>query len=140
MLKDIIPETTSCEIALIGGEKIEISFRPFTLRDLAWIQKEFDTDEKIRELNLLNAEPLAKVVWQMMDAQSKAQFGNIIFEEFDEETGQIVRVKVTGYKKILHSVASQKDLVNAYVQQSNCQSMNNFIQEHNSSSSSKKKS
>ena len=137
MLKDIVPEKTSCEILLIGGEKIEITFRPFTLRDLAWLQSEFDSDEKIRDLNLLKAESIAKAVWQMMDAQSKAQFGNIIFEDFDEETGQILRVKVTGYKKLLHSVGSQKDLINAYFAQSASQSMNNFIEEYAGNSQKK---
>jgi hypothetical protein len=129
MLSDLLPKSASCKIRLIGGEEIEISFRPFTLRDLAWMQDEFDTQKGRSDLAKMKAEAVCKVIWYMMKPESKALFKNIEFVDFDEETQEEKKVLITGYEKLLHSFYSQEDMLSAWIAYSETENLNNFLPE-----------
>lgn len=129
MLNDLLPKSASCKIRLIGGEEIEISFRPFTLRDMAWMQDTFDTEKQRRALTQMKAEPICKVIWYMLTPESKALFKNIEFVEYDEEAQEEKKVIVSGYEKLLHCFYSQEDMFAAWVAYSETENLNNFLPE-----------
>jgi hypothetical protein len=127
MLSDLLPKEATCKVRITGGEEIEISFRPFTLRDLAWMQDEFDTDQKRRDVAKLKAEALCKIIWYMMKAESKALFREIKFVKYDDENDTSEEIKIKGYEKLLHLLASQEDMIEAFSVYSQMESLNNFM-------------
>ncbi len=127
MLNDLLPKSATCKVHIVGGEEIEISFRPFTLRDLAWMQNEFDTDEKRRNVSKLKADALCKIIWYMLTPESKGRFRNVKFVDYDEQEQKEVPVIVTGYEKLLHLFASQEDMIKAWMAYCQTESLNNFL-------------
>ncbi len=118
---DLVTTEETCEIELLDGQKTDIAFRPFTLRDLHWVQTNFSqTDLK------LTHDFMAQVVWHMMTPASKTLFGNIKFTEFDEETGQEYEVKKLGHEKLLLSIGSQESMLNAYLVVDNLNKFHHF--------------
>jgi len=127
MLSKLLPKEAKCIVRITGGEEIEISFRPFTLRDLAWMQDEFDTERKRRDVAQLKAEPLCKIIWHLMKPESKELFKPIKFVDYDEESEKSFTVEIKGYKKLMHSLFSQEDLITAFSAYTETEGLNNFI-------------
>ena len=126
MLDKLLSHESECEVK-IGGVSVTLTLRPFTLGDLAFMQKEFPTEQSRMEIAKLNAEPLCKIVWHMLTPESKDHFSNIRFTDYDEEKECIVDKKVTGYKKLFHSIEGTDDLLKLFTAYSLSESLNNFI-------------
>lgn len=127
MSRDILPLETSCFVELSNGEKVELVFRPFTLRDYAWIQHEISTPEIRAALSRLDPEIVCKIIWQMLTPESKDQFRNIKFVEYDDEKECAVETKILGYKKLLHSFATPVEMLKAFNAYSESESLNQFF-------------
>ncbi|MGR3219271.1 MAG: hypothetical protein ACUZ8H_05555 [Candidatus Anammoxibacter sp.] len=127
-LGDFAAKTTSCKIELVGGQKVELTFRPFTLADLAWSQ-EFTTEQAF-EIAAMKAVPLCKIIWNQLTPECKAFFSDISYEKFNEETEQIETVKLMGYEKLLHSVKDQQNMIIAFSAHSKVENLNSFIPEN----------
>ena len=48
-LTDFAAKAVTCKIELLDGSKVELTFRPFTLADLAWLPEAFPTEEEALE-------------------------------------------------------------------------------------------
>jgi hypothetical protein len=127
MLKDLAPKNLSCKIKIVTGEEIEIFFRPFTLKDLAWNQEQFDTDEKRVALAELRAEPICKIIWHMLTPETKENFSSFTFIDYDEVNEVKTEKKVIGYEKLLHLFYSQEEMLKAFIAYSQLESLNNFL-------------
>ena len=128
-LTDFAAKTTTCKIELVGGSKVELTFRPFTLADLAWLQEEFSTEEKALEIAEMKAVPLCKIMWNQLTNESKSFFSDVIYEKFNEETEETESVKLMGYQKLLHAVKDNKNLLIAFGAYSEVENLNSFIPE-----------
>lgn len=124
-----MPKGASCKIKIITGEEIEIFFRPFTLKDLAWNQEEFSTAEKQQDLAALKADPICKIIWHMLTPQTKEMFSSFTYIEFDEINEVKTEKKVVGYEKLLHLFFSQEEMLKAFITYSQMESLNNFLPE-----------
>ena len=125
-LTDFAAKTTTCKIELVGGSKVELTFRPFTLADLAWLQEEFSTEEKSLDLQNLKVIPVCKVIWNQLSNESKDFFSDISYEKFNDETEEVEIVKLMGYKKLVHAIDHDNMLV-AFLAYSKVQNINSFI-------------
>ena len=128
-LTDFAAKTTTCEIELVGGSKVELTFRPFTLADLAWLQEEFSTEKEALEIAAMKAAPLCKIMWNQLANESKAFFSSVTYEKFNEETEETEDVKLLGYQKLLHAVKDNKNLLIAFATYSEVENLNSFIPE-----------
>lgn len=126
-LVDFSSKTKTCSVELVGGETVDLTFRPFTLADLAWMQEEFPTEEESIAIAQMKAEPLCKIIWNQLTAESKSYFSNIRFEKYDEETEETELIKVLGYKKILHSLKDDKEMIKAFMTYSEVENLNSFV-------------
>lgn len=124
---EIAPTETSCEVSLQGGHKVVLTFRPFNLADVAWMQHNFDTDEKRLKLASMSVDEVSQLIWHMLTPESKSTFSNIKFQEYDEERECEIEVKITGYKKLQYALASQEDLIKLFATYSQSESLNSFI-------------
>ena len=125
-LTDFAAKTTTCKIELVGGSKVELTFRPFTLADLAWLQEEFSTEEKSLDLQNLKVIPVCKVIWNQLSNESKDFFSDISYEKFNDETEEVEIVKLMGYKKLVHAIDHDNMLI-AFLAYSKVQNINSFI-------------
>jgi len=126
-LGDFSAKTKSCNVELLGGGEAELTFRPFTLADLAWLQSEFSTEEQALEIAGMKAAPLCKIIWNQLTPECKSFFSDITYEEFNEETGEIETVKPMGYKKLYHSIKDQEQMIVAFASYSEVENLNSFI-------------
>jgi len=126
-LKDFAAKTTSCEVELVGGSKVELTFRPFTLADLAWLQSEFSTEEQAIEIAGMKAAPLCKIMWNQLTPECKSFFSDITYDKFDEVTEEIEVVKLMGYQKLLHAIKDQENMLVAFTAYSEVENLNSFI-------------
>lgn len=126
-LSDFSAKTTSCKIELVGGQKVELTFRPFTLADLAWIQNEFGSEDSALEIAAMKAVALCKIMWNQFTPECKSFFSGISYERFNEETEQIETVKLMGYEKLLHSIKDQNQMIIAFAAYSEVENLNSFI-------------
>lgn len=123
----ICPKKVTCTVKLVGGEEVELLFRPFTLRDFAWIQQEFDTEEKRLQITEFKIEAVTKLIWNSLENESKALFQGVKFHDFDEETGKEFEVKVRGHEKLMHSIADQAELLKAFASFVEIKNFNDFV-------------
>ena len=128
-LTDFAAKTTTCKIELVGGSEVELTFRPFTLADLAWLQEEFSTEKEALEIAAMKAVPLCKIMWNQLAKESKVFFSGITYEKFNEETEETETVKLLGYQKLLHAVKDNKNLLIAFAAYSEVENLNSFIPE-----------
>ena len=126
-LGDFAAKTTSCEVELVGGSKVELTFRPFTLADLAWLQSEFSTEEQALEIAGMKATPLCKIMWNQLTPECKLFFSGITYEKFDEEKEEIETVQLMGYQKLLHAIKDQEQMIIAFTAYSEVENLNSFI-------------
>lgn len=137
-LGDFAAKTTSCKIELVGGQKVDLTFRPFTLADLAWLQEEFNTNEQALEIAEMKAAPLCKIMWNQLVPECKAFFSDISYEKFNDETEQVETVKLMGYEKLLHSIKDQKNMLVAFAAYSEVENLNSFMPENEKKKKMKK--
>ncbi len=126
-LQNFAGKKSSCTIELVGGQKVEITFRPYTLADLAWMQEEFTTEADAHDIAALKATPISKIIWHQLDNESKAFFSDISFERFNDHTEEIEKVKLLGYQKLLHSWKDQDELLTAFTAYTTVENLNSFI-------------
>lgn len=124
---EILPKETSCKVKLVGGVEVELNFRPFTLRDLAWTLDEFDTEEKKLEIMQLKPNAICRIIWRMLKPESKELFKEIVFQDYDDDKEESYTVKVTGWEKLLHSLASYEEMINAFSTYAQSENANGFF-------------
>lgn len=137
-LEGFSAKSKSCKVELVGGSKVELTFRPFTLADLAWLQDEFSTEEEALEIAAMKAAPLCKIMWNQLTNESKQFFSNIKYEKFDEEKEEAEIVKLMGYQKLLHSIKDQENMFKAFAAYSEVEGMNSFIPDEKKKQTMKK--
>ena len=125
-LTDFAAKTTTCKIELVGGSKVELTFRAFTLADLAWLQEEFSDEKEALDLQNLKVTPICKVIWNQLSHESKDFFSDISYEKFNDETEEVEVVKLVGYKKLVHAIDHDNMLI-AFLAYSKVQNLNSFL-------------
>ena len=126
-LESFSAKSVTFKIELVGGSKVELTFRPFTLADLAWLQEEFSTEEEALEIAGMKAAPLCKIMWNQLAPECKLFFSGITYEKFDEEKEKVETVQLMGYQKLLHSIKDQENMLIAFTAYSEEESLNSFI-------------
>ena len=127
---DFSAKAVTCKINLKGGKEVELTFRPFELADIAWIQNEFDAEEKLQSIIDMKVVPLCKIIWHQLDDESKIFFSNITYEEFNEDTEEVEVVKLIGYEKFMRAADGQENMLKAYVHgYLKVQNVNSFIED-----------
>lgn len=120
-------ETTQCSVTLEGGESVVMHFRAFTLADLDWMQKTFDTEEKRMILGIYDKISMCKVVWRLLTPESKSTFTNIKFVDYDDDKEEEFERSIKGHEKLMYVFADELQLVTLYGAASEVQNINNFI-------------
>lgn len=126
-LTDFSAKSKSCKIELVGGTEVELTFRPFTLADLAWLQEEFNTEEQALEIAEMKVTPLCKIMWNQLINECKSFFFDITYEMLNEETNKVETVKLMGYQKLLHAIKDQENILIAFTAYTEVEGLNSFI-------------
>lgn len=128
-LESFSAKSKSCTVELVGGSKVELTFRPFTLADLAWLQGEFPTEKQALEIAAMKSAPLCKIMWNQLTNESKQLFFDIKYEMLNEGTNEIETVSLMGYQKLLHSFKDQVNMLICFEAYSKVQDLNSFLPE-----------
>lgn len=126
MLSKLSPKEARFKVNLIGGREVEITLRPFTLGDKAWMENSFDTTEKALSVANMEAEAWARILWHQMDIDSRDIFMNIAFQKVDEKTNKVTEIKPEGYERLLEALYSVKDILEGIEAFNLCQGNNGF--------------
>lgn len=126
-LGEFAAKTKSCNVELVGGSKVDLTFRPFTLADLAWLQEEFNTEELAIEIAEMKAVPVIKIIWNQLTNECKKDFHDIKYEMLNEETNKIEVVKIIGYQKLLHAIKDQNQMLVAFTAYTEVENLNSFL-------------
>lgn len=120
-------KTTSCTVELVGGHKVELTFRPFTLADLAWMQDNLGTEKQSLDIAALKATPLSMIIWHQLTPESQLLFSDITYRMLNETTDTVENVKLIGYRKALHGFKDQDEMLKAFVAYTEVENLNSFI-------------
>jgi hypothetical protein len=124
-LAGFAPRETTFTAELVGGEKVELTLRPFTLADIAWLQENFP-GEKALEIAAMKVDAVCRIIWHMLTSESKAVFANVKFTKYNDESEQDEPVEIHGYQKIVHSFASQQTMLAGFEAFARSRDMNGF--------------
>lgn len=101
-LTDLHPKDAKFTVEIHGTDrKANYTFRlrAFTLRDDAWLQNNFDTEELTKKLALQDTETLGRIVYNQLVAEDKRFLhDNIKIEDSD---GRIVQDEFDGHHRLL---------------------------------------
>lgn len=125
-LVDFFAKSKACEVKIVGGVKVILTFRPYCLADAAWLQHEFEADE-IKETDNLDIGTLCKIIWNQLTPECKQIFADIVYEDYDDETGETVNVVPSGHEKLMHSLQNPSALNTAYRAFIELQDINSFV-------------
>lgn len=132
-LKSFAGSSVSFKIEIVSGREIELTFRPYTLADMAWAQQNF-TEEQRQNIAAMMVDESCRLFWHQLDRESKDKFDDFRFEDEDGND-----VEPDGYLKLLHSMASQQDLIKAWSAYGELQSLNGFLDTGEKKKTTKKK-
>lgn len=138
MLKNLTTPEAKCSVKFKGGEKTELHFRSFTLRDLSWLQENFNSKQDQAAIANMRIDAVSKIVWHMLTPESKVKFNHIKFEEFNENTGQVEQVNLQGYERLQYALEKEEDLINLFATYSQMKSLQDFLPTASHSHSKKK--
>ena len=140
-LSNFAPQQASFKAEVIDGidEKtgkiktrtLELTLRPFTLRDADWYQKAFTSPEDIirfvADTQDLKVEPMARMIWNQLCAEDKQIFMNMKFVKEDPETGQILDVRPEGWERLIEAMFRIEDLLAGFQAFILCREGNSFL-------------
>lgn len=136
-LVDFSAKSKTCDIKLVGGIEVELSFRPHTLADTAWLQSSFSEKDADQIANL-DAKPLCKIIWNQLTSECKEYFSGIEYQKFNEETEKSETIRLMGYEKLFRSILDTENLLIAFTAFNEVRELNSFID--NEKKKSQKKS
>lgn len=117
----------TCKIELMGGKRVQLTFRPFTLADLAWLQNEFNDEQDALDIAALKSTPICKIIWHQLTIESQSFFSDITFEQLNPETEEPETIRLVGYEKLLHSFKDNENMLEAFTCYSEVKGINNFM-------------
>ena len=138
-LVDFAAKTKSCTVELVGGHKVELTFRPFTLADLAWLQDNLGTEKQALDIAQLKATPISMIIWNQLTPESQLLFSDIAYRMLNETTNVIEDVQLIGYRKALHGFKDQDEMLKAFEAYSQVENINSFIPDEKKKTKRKKK-
>ena len=103
-LEDICPEDSTLTIS--DGRTYTV--RKFSLEDHAWIRRTFGADNVAQAFQ--DPESMVRVAFHQLPLEVQKQFGPTEVERVDEETGELVRDRVGGWRLFARSIPSGTDL------------------------------
>jgi len=136
-LGDFAAKTKSCNVELVGGHRVKLTFRPFVLADMAWLQDEFPSEEDQLNIALMKITALCKIIWHQLDSKSKSEFDNITFKE-DGDDGKEVTLNAVGYEKLLYAIKEHKNIYPIFDVYSEVEGLNSFMPEKKKTKKQKK--
>lgn len=119
MLTKFAPRSVDFKVALKDGRSVNLTLRPFTLLDQAWMQRTFSTKEDQMNIAQLKVEPMAKIVWHQMDQDSHDIFNRIKFTG-----GQ----NPEGYERFLEALTDVNELLKGFTAFAECRGENGFTE------------
>jgi hypothetical protein len=127
MLGGLNPKESRFKVNLIGGRKVEITLRPFTLGDKAWMESTFNTEDAALGIANMNVDPWARIIWHQMTPESRDIFMRIKFEpRVDETTNEPIDIMPEGHERFLEALFSVDDILSGIKAFSECQGQNDF--------------
>ncbi len=114
------------KVTLKGGGQVQLGFRPYELRDKAWMQKEFPTEEDQLAIAGLMIDPIAKIVWNSLDIESQKAFAQVTFIGLNKETAEEEEIKVFGYEKLIYGLENEDQLMALFVLYGQMKEENDF--------------
>lgn len=91
-LPEICPE--DAEFALNGKA---YTIRKFTLEDQAWLQKTYPGENGVAQA-FRDAEQILRIAFHQLPLEQQKEFQPVERERMDEETGEVIRERVGGWK------------------------------------------
>lgn len=124
-------------VQLVDGPEIDLTLRPYTLADVAAAENRFDNDDDrlkfSQDIANMKVDAICRLIWDQLSPESKAQLSEIKFNDYDEKEDKIVEVKVYGWRKLRHALASQEDIIKSL------QAYYDLLEKNNFAPGSKKK-
>lgn len=128
-LVGLTPKKATFKATLVGGKKVTLTLRPFTLADVAWFQEEFPDEKDLVELAEIRIDPSCRAIWQMLDGKSRNILSKIRFTDLNPETNKQEPVEVHGYKILLHSFDDENSIQEAFLALGKSRGLNGFIED-----------
>jgi hypothetical protein len=124
------PKEVDCTLLMKEGVKIKVTLRPYDLSDYAWLQENFPEKEDAESIAAMKPDAICRIFWHMMkpDDQKKIM-QDIAVERLDEETGDIVEIKIDGHEYLLHGLDGYENIHNMLDAFTKCAGYNGFIED-----------
>ena len=126
-LNNLNPRAVDVLVVLKGGQTVKIGLRPFSMRDHAWFQDNFKSDEEVLEIAKTQISTIAKIAWNQMDVESKKIFTGATY--IDVVNGKEIEVRLYDEQTLVNSLESELEfhkLLDGYLK---TQGLNGFITE-----------
>ena len=125
-LADFAPKEARFEVNLIGGRNVELTLRPFTLGDKAWMENTFPTEADQLAIANIETEPWSCIIWHQMTRESRDIFMKIKFQKLDENTNKPIDCQPEGHVRYMEALHAVKDLLSGMEAFSKCRGDNEF--------------
>ena len=125
MLKALIQKGSSCKVK-IAGKDVRLHFRPFTMRDMAWVDELLNTDEARAEFAAMRSDLIARAIWHLFTPESKQFFSGVRFTDVNDD-GDIIDVDVLGHEKLMESITNPADIFDMFEAMTETQNISAFI-------------
>ncbi|MBL4761286.1 MAG: hypothetical protein JKY93_01135 [Gammaproteobacteria bacterium] len=87
----------------VKGREKRLLFRPFILRDEAWLQRVWDLENLSKKILDRDVHTIAKIIWHQLEPKSKQMVMNIkaTYIDVDPQTGKKIKVNPQGYARLI---------------------------------------
>lgn len=140
-LSDFAPQEATFKAEIIDGKDektgktktriVELTLRPFTLRDADWYQKALASPEDIMrfvaDTHELKVEPMARMIWHQLTGEGKQIFLKMKFIKEDPETGAEIEAGPEGWERLVEAMFRVEDLLEGFWAFIKCREGNSFL-------------
>ena len=122
MLIRFAPKEARFKANLLNGRAVEVTLRPFTLLDHAWMQQNFGSEEYQNKIKDLDIDTLARIIWHQLTKESQDIFNNLEFKNSDGSD-----ISIIGHERFLESLGDVSELLKGFAAFTQCRGDNNFV-------------
>lgn len=132
-LPKLLPKPSEFTVTFHDGKTRKLKLRPYTLRDEAYLQENFDSIELSKKLNKLDVRLISQLVWRQLEPESRKIFDNV---KVIDDSGN--EVQIEDYEKLMESFGGLDQIVFAFNSLLKARGLNALLEEETIRSSKKK--
>jgi len=132
-LPKLLPKPAEFEVYFNDGKTRTLELRPYTLRDEAYLQENYESEELAQKLQNLDPRLLAQLIWRQLTPKSKKLFKDV--KAIDDDGNE---VELKGYEKLMESFGGIAQIMNAFSSLMECRGLNSILEDPEFESKKKK--